>query len=75
QRPAQQPIPQQGNQTAANDDLEDLPPANLANDNNPYSSTPYDTGDIPPADIGDPGPTTATVRPHRTSLLDVILGQ
>ena len=75
QRPAQQPIQQQGNQTAANDDLEDLPPANLANDNNPYSANSYDTGDIPPADIGDTAPTPATARPHRTSLLDVILGR
>ncbi len=77
QRPAQQPIQQQQpvNQAAANDYPEDLPPAGLADDSNPYSENPYDTGDIPPADIGDPGPTTATVRPHRSSLLDVILGQ
>ncbi|AYG57516.1 transglycosylase domain-containing protein [Rhizobium jaguaris] len=77
QRPAQQPIQQQQpvNQAAANDDPEDLPPAGLADNSNPYSANSYDTGDIPPADIGDPGPTTATVRRHRSSLLDVILGQ
>ncbi|MBM7050402.1 transglycosylase domain-containing protein [Rhizobium lusitanum] len=76
QRPSQQPIqPQIVNQTVANDDPQDLPPANLTDDTNPYSSNTYDTGDIPPADVGDTSPHTATVRPHRSSLLDVILGQ
>ncbi|MGV1795205.1 PBP1A family penicillin-binding protein [Rhizobium sp. A37_96] len=76
QRPAQQPVqPQIVNQTAANDDPQDLPPANLADDPNPYSSNPYDSGDIPPADIGDSGVPAATARPHRSSLLDVILGR
>lgn len=76
QRPSQQPIqPQIVNQTAANDDPQDLPPANLTDDTNPYSSNSYDTGDIPPADVGDTAPPTATARPHRSSLLDVILGR
>ncbi|AVA19821.1 MULTISPECIES: transglycosylase domain-containing protein [unclassified Rhizobium] len=77
QRPAQQPVQQRQqpvDQATLNDDPEDLPPVGLA-DNNPYSSDEYDNGDIPPADIGDPGPITATVRRHRSSLLDVILGQ
>ncbi len=48
QRPSQQPIqPQIVNQTVANDDPQDLPPANLTDDTNPYSSNTYDTGDIP----------------------------
>ncbi len=75
QRPSQQPIqPQIVNQTAANDDPQDLPPANLADDTNPYSSNPYDS-DIPPADVGDSGAPVATTRSHRSSLLDVILGR
>jgi len=75
QRPSQQPIqPQVVNQTAANDEPLDLPPANLADDSNPYSSNPYDS-DIPPADVGDSGAPVATTRPHRSSLLDVILGR
>ncbi|RAX43349.1 transglycosylase domain-containing protein [Rhizobium tropici] len=72
QRPIQ---PQIVNQTAINDDPQDLPPANLADDTNPYSSYSYDSGDIPPADIGDSGAPVATARPHRSSLLDVILGR
>ncbi|KAA1181247.1 penicillin-binding protein [Rhizobium tropici] len=72
QRPIQ---PQTVNQTAINEDPQDLPPANLADDTNPYSSYPYDSGDIPPADIGDNGVPVATARPHRSSLLDVILGR
>ena len=76
QRPSQQPIqPQIVNQTVANDDPQDLPPANLTDDTNPYSSNSYDTGDIPPADVGDAGPPVATARSHRSSLLDVILGR
>ncbi|AYG64728.1 MULTISPECIES: transglycosylase domain-containing protein [unclassified Rhizobium] len=76
QRPSQQPIqPQIVNQTAANEDPQDLPPANLADDSNPYSSNPYDSGEIPPADIGDSGAPIATARSHRSSLLDVILGR
>ena len=76
QRPSQQPIqPQIVNQTVANDDPQDLPPANLTDDTNPYSSNSYDTGDIPPADVGDTGPPVATARSHRSSLLDVILGR
>jgi len=75
QRPMQQPIqPQIVNQTAANEDPQDLPPANLTDDTNPYSSNPYDS-DIPPADIGDSGPPRGAARPHRSSLLDVILGR
>ena len=76
QRPSQQPIqPQIVNQAAANDDPQDLPPANIADDTNPYSSNPYNTGDIPPADVGETAPPTAAARPHRSSLLDVILGR
>lgn len=76
QRPSQQPIqPQIVNQTAANEDPQDLPPANLSDDPNPYSSNPYDTGDIPPGDVGETAPPTAAARPHRSSLLDVILGR
>ncbi|OCJ03379.1 penicillin-binding protein [Rhizobium sp. AC27/96] len=76
QRPSQQPIqPQIVNQASANDDPQDLPPANIADDTNPYSSNSYDTGDIPPADVGETAPPTAAVRPHRSSLLDVILGR
>ena len=76
QRPSQQPIqPQIVNQTVANDDPQDLPPANLTDDTNPYSSNSYDTGDIPPADVGDTGSPVATARSHRSSLLDVILGR
>jgi penicillin-binding protein 1A len=75
QRPSQQPIqPQIVNQVSANDDPQDLPPANLADDPNPYSSDRYDS-DIPPADVGDGGAPVATARPHRSSLLDVILGR
>ena len=75
QRPSQQPIqPQIVNQVSANEDPQDLPPANLADDTNPYSSNPYDS-DIPPADVGDSGAPVATTRPHRSSLLDVILGR
>ncbi|MBB3571331.1 transglycosylase domain-containing protein [Rhizobium sp. BK491] len=75
QRPSQQPIqPQVVNQASANDDPQDLPPANLADDTNPYSSNRYDS-DIPPADVGDGGAPVATARPHRSSLLDVILGR
>ncbi|ENN84454.1 putative penicillin binding protein [Rhizobium freirei PRF 81] len=79
QRPSQQPIqPQVVNQTAANEDPQDLPPANLTDDTNPYSSNPYNSNpydsEIPPADVGDSGPPRAA-RPHRTSLLDVILGR
>ena len=76
QRPSQQPIqPQIVNQAATNDDPQDLPPANIADDTNPYSSNPYNTGDIPPADVGETAPPTAAARPHRSSLLDVILGR
>ncbi|NLS01394.1 penicillin-binding protein [Rhizobium sp. P38BS-XIX] len=76
QRPSQQPIqPQIANQTAVNEDPQDLPPANLSDDPNPYSSNPYEGGDIPPADIGETAPPTAVARPHRSSLLDVILGR
>ncbi|MGV1761572.1 transglycosylase domain-containing protein [Rhizobium sp. A22-96] len=76
QRPSQQPIqPQIVNQASANDDPQDLPPANIADDTNPYSSNSYDTGDIPPADVGETAPPTAAARPHRSSLLDVILGR
>ena len=78
QRPVQQPAqpqPQIVNQTVGNEDPQDLPPANLADDANPYSSSPYDSADIPPADIGDGGAPVATARPHRSSLLDVILGR
>ncbi|MBB4571224.1 transglycosylase domain-containing protein [Rhizobium leucaenae] len=78
QRPAQQSIQRQQqsvDQALANDDPEDLPPVGLADDN-PYSSDRYYDDDIPPGDIGDPGPTPATVRRHhRSSLLDIILGQ
>ncbi|TGE92968.1 hypothetical protein, partial [Rhizobium sp. SEMIA 4088] len=71
----QQPTqPQVVNQASANDDPQDLPPANLADDANPYSSNRYD-GDIPPADVGDGGAPVVTARPHRSSLLDVILGR
>jgi penicillin-binding protein 1A len=51
----------------------------MADNNNPYNAPPYDSeydsADVPPGDIGDPGPIPATVRPHRKTLLDVILGQ
>ncbi|MBB3612921.1 transglycosylase domain-containing protein [Rhizobium sp. BK602] len=72
QRPSQQPMPPQTiDQAIAAGDSEDLPPAGLADDSNPYS----DNGMIPPADVGDPGPTPVRARPHRSSLLDVILGR
>jgi penicillin-binding protein 1A len=58
-----------GTRVATNEEPQDMPAAGAGDDINPYASRHI----TPPADIGEPA-SGGNRRPHRTTLLDLILG-